>query len=651
MSRRATRWVAIGCVAASVLLLRGPLFEPSFGVVDDGYRMELVRRVVDAEGWDASWEAFRGNLRARFWPVFMIWHLGLYAAFGPSPLPYFLAQAALLAMSLWLVFRLGSVLSPARPLASGLWAALLFLTSGPVAENYVTLGKQNPLLTLLLLGLVSCLVRASAAEGRGDSGARPLACAVLLGCLAVGTKETAVAMAPALLVGAWLCRRSGSVPWRPAAVLGAAVGAASGLSRLLVPVSAGINSYTKQYAQDLAGLGERLPGHMASYGLLLAPTMLAAPLVLWLFLRRPADSRDPRMLLVAVSAAALAAVFLPWRFVFLRYMLPACALWAVFAGPVLAARAGGRLRTAAVALALAGALHGAASHMVESDARGDYDAVSAELLDFLDSVVERGERVYIVGTTRQEEPEQLSHLARLVHGRPDLVLRPMMEESALPILPVSALPGAAEEDLDGAFLRRGGWVVVPLQGNLDHLPGFYYPPQLGLTDQPGRLVRGLLGVTLGRRALLTRSAAVLVPTVPVPLCLRPATARVGYEILRFEPLGAWKADLGDLDGQFLQQKGGWRLAGDSALIVVCLTPGAESQAREIRYRVTGEGRLRAAANDSSLPASRSKGARHTILLPPGALRPGRNEILLRASTGEPPLLTELVIGPRTAGGQ
>ncbi len=138
-------WVVMfSPVLVGLLLMVPRLVSPQFGLFDDGTTILNARAIV-AGTWNPGVEAVTGRYR----PVYWLYYALIYRFAGERPFFFFLANAALLAVTIVGLIYLVRLAGGSRLHA---WiSGMFFAFSGPVVENYYTLSKSEALQVLFLV--------------------------------------------------------------------------------------------------------------------------------------------------------------------------------------------------------------------------------------------------------------------------------------------------------------------------------------------------------------------------------------------------------------------------------------------------------------------------------------------------------------------
>ena len=272
----------------------------------------------------------------RFLPVFWLYHALIYRIIGPNPFLAFVVQSGLfLTLTAGLIrlvrFRGGSNLQAGA-------AGLFFVLSGPIIENFYTLGKTEPP-QLLGMGL-------SVAFIIGYRRVRPLwqkisllffSVTALL--LAIMIKETAVVLIPIglgwLLVG-WV-KQDGrlsanqAIRWAYLGVSLISVALFFGIRAFFVPVSLAEGSNTSAY--HLAWYTMATTASQAA-GWILRDFIFLFPLVIFMGLLFVLKMQPQSRLILDTLVWMLGwmAIYLPWQLALEYYLLPFAAGAAVLGG-------------------------------------------------------------------------------------------------------------------------------------------------------------------------------------------------------------------------------------------------------------------------------------------------------------------------------
>jgi hypothetical protein len=322
-SRRPLRTLALwlsACLIALLIMLPR-LASPQFGLLDDGNSLSTAQLLASGE-WRFG-DIAGGRSRPLYW---IFWALP-YLITGPSPFWYFVANLASLIALVSCIFLLGRAL---RMGSSSIWlAAIIFLLTGPVVENFYTLSKGEPLQLILIVLAMSLPFRAVGARpSTSDRWVWAMVAALIF--LAGVTKETVLVMIPIGL--AWLIvaslgpRQTAWVNRR--AILEALVGFLVGGACFLVyrVITIGPTLLGSGYASGfefsvtrVLNSGSRWLAWLLRDFLFLVP-LSVMPLV-WRR-KRLTMSRTDLLLGCLIWMAGWLAIFLPWVFVAEYYLLP-----------------------------------------------------------------------------------------------------------------------------------------------------------------------------------------------------------------------------------------------------------------------------------------------------------------------------------------
>jgi hypothetical protein len=312
-------WLSICVIAILIMLPR--LASPQFGLLDDGNSLRIAR-LLAAGQWRLQ-DVAGGRSRPLYW---LFWSLP-YLLAGPNPFWYFLANLASLIALVSCVFMLG------RSVGMGVlpsWlAAVTFLLTGPVIENFYTLSKGEPIqLLLILMALILALKSSELPRSRARLAA--WVSIPILTFLAGITKETVLVMIPISLV--WLVAASlkaSSARWIDrgalrAALIGFGIGGVCFLGYRLATVAPGLlgGGYASGFEFSTTRIldsGARWMAWLLRDFLFLLP--LAFLPIVW-GRRSAGPSRKDILLGSLIWMAGWLAIFLPWLFVAEYYLLP-----------------------------------------------------------------------------------------------------------------------------------------------------------------------------------------------------------------------------------------------------------------------------------------------------------------------------------------
>ncbi len=440
LSHRAWTWVLL--TAATTALMAPRLCSSQFGLLDDG----LVPRAAESSLADAIAHFDRES--GRFRPLYWLWLVAQYRLWGPSPLAFFVALSAALAVTAGLIAETVSL--AAKDLRAGLLAGLAFVLAPPVVENYYTLAKGEPWLVLSLASSSYLLVSAlDAADRDAASSRRRLAGAAACLLPAYFWKETAHAMLVVSLLwlaGTWLVSRRLPTSRRPRLVLAYALANVACAALYTVAhaqsgtAAIASGTYSTHYMPSLDTMAQSALRHLA-FAVRDFP-MLPIAAAVWGARRIRAGAGTSWRIRAVVFAGAVwiagwAAMMLPWRATFEYYLLPlsvgVAALTGVFLASI-AAEATARplgwisrmaLGVGAVATAVA-VMNSATNARVQLAV----DAANTELVEFLAAQAPpRGTVLLNLAGDSEYLVEMREHLARL-HGRPDLAVHDLRRASS-----------------------------------------------------------------------------------------------------------------------------------------------------------------------------------------------------------------------------
>ncbi|MEK7407465.1 MAG: hypothetical protein AAB225_20500 [Acidobacteriota bacterium] len=320
-----------------VLLVLVPrLIWPTFGLLDDGVMLDKAAALLD-KPW-ASFTVMREF--GRFMPLSRLYHVLVYGLCGASAVAFYLAQGMLLAVILATLVdftrRCGGSKQQAR------LAAVLFVISPPIAENFLTLSKLEPLqAAALLLALCAC-VRLGASDSRSRTVALGVALFAAL-LAAFFTKETSAAILPVFclwwLVFRLIPREEGFRMPRGTALTLVAISllaffAAFGVWWLSMAGLPPKGSYASLYSLDISRILVNVGHYMMvlphGFPLTVALWVLAA----WLLLERRLLQR--RLLAcLTVWMVCWLCILIPWQGIYYYHLLAFHVGNAVFGGIVL----------------------------------------------------------------------------------------------------------------------------------------------------------------------------------------------------------------------------------------------------------------------------------------------------------------------------
>lgn len=221
------------------------------------------------------WAHLPGQPENLYRPVYLVWLLFNFNAFGASPEGWHFLNLLLHLLMTLLVYRLGRRLMPESPVAVLIAAAIFALHPIHVEAVAWVSGGTECLMSLFFAGSFLCYL----GYRRNDNGIGWLAASLLLFALAVLTKETAVILPGIIVCYEWLLARGTvSAPESRQRQLLSLAGALGGYAVLAV-------LYFTVRAHVLHGFAHRISDVPLSASLLTSPwalyfylTQLVAPL-------------------------------------------------------------------------------------------------------------------------------------------------------------------------------------------------------------------------------------------------------------------------------------------------------------------------------------------------------------------------------------
>jgi hypothetical protein len=427
-------------LAAAIMLPR--LASAQFGLFDDGRTLSVARAIVGGD-FTGIWEPASGRSR----PVYWLFNAATYRLAGPSPVAYFLANAALMMLItaglILLVRKLGGT-----RLQAGLVGAA-FVVSGPIVESFYTLSKPEPVqLAWMVLVVVLCTFvdRANAMAGR----VAILLAALIAALLSDLSKETSLLAIPigfAWLLIAWWGRKQDfqSIVW-PRAVGFAIATVLAGVAFVILRIRFSILDIpTTTYAGKYAFTLQRMLASGIRWGGWLAwDSAYLIPLGIWaVYLAR---SRRSSRLAGAIAASGVWMLcwflfYLPWMYGAEYYLLPLATGGAVLGGialgtavEVLMSRGRGKERVwGAICLGAFLPLLLASLANAVSTARVQLamDGANSSLLGFLQADTPKGTLVVVNIQDPNEYFDEMGMQLSRILNRPDLVLEPFSSQPEL----------------------------------------------------------------------------------------------------------------------------------------------------------------------------------------------------------------------------
>jgi hypothetical protein len=454
-------WIALGLpVLAAVALMVPRILNADFGLFDDSTSISIAEQT-----WAGQWNwredpGGYGRFRPMYWAAFsLIYRLADYQASW-----YFVGNLLLLAGTTLLLGWM--MLALTRSPATAGVAAAAFVLGGPVVEATYTLSKPELLQCFLIVAAGAILYAARRSLAGRLRVRRTLLIAIFV-LLAALTKETAgvlLGIALAWLAIGWTARRlCGSLgtarsvalvrEFLAACVLGMgafAVGAVVSSPDLLAAAGPRAN-FTLDWATVLTNAKAWL--HLIGRDwLYLLPLSVGAGC---LIAAERGFGQVPLMLAPLVWMGAWIALYLPYRFTPVYYLLPfslgAAALTGLLVGYLLRTwlgAGGARSRIAIASLVLAVILFLLTIPNIISNAKIQLsvDSANSEMLEYVAETASAG------GLTLVNMPDDLEYswhvgpMLGMVHDRPDLT--------------VEAYPGP------GSTLEIGTLVVSPFIENV-----------------------------------------------------------------------------------------------------------------------------------------------------------------------------------------
>jgi hypothetical protein len=334
----------LAIAGVSLLVVWPTLIEQHWGLLDDGVMLAVAREL------QKSWDIPTSDV-GRFFPAYFVYYALGYRFFGTETGGYYAVQALLIICTTLLLYAIVRKLTGSNGL--GVLAALLFLTSSTIAENYYTVSKQEPRLILFLLSSLYCYIRADLAAQRSASQAiaRGLpSCGALMWGIASAvslmtaylTKETTLMVLPASglwVLGAFWLEKSGARRTRTRAATGYL-----GLNLVtfaLFMVAAYVSTPTPlPWAGTYTGASLGLFPSVAmlryylnvNFDVLLLVSLALAGLLTWSLLQPPVLSvlASYAVFCLLCAAAYLALFVWLWKMPLAYYLLPVAA-WAAIA--------------------------------------------------------------------------------------------------------------------------------------------------------------------------------------------------------------------------------------------------------------------------------------------------------------------------------
>jgi hypothetical protein len=137
-------WIYLIPLLLCSLVMLPRLLDPHFGLMDDGDFFQKAHQIGNGE-WGPGSEVGAGRFRPMYWYI----HYLLFLVFNDNPTGYFIVNYLVFALLIVGVVRLLKVYGSAN--AAILVSAVLFISSGPIAESYYTLSKYEIFQALFII--------------------------------------------------------------------------------------------------------------------------------------------------------------------------------------------------------------------------------------------------------------------------------------------------------------------------------------------------------------------------------------------------------------------------------------------------------------------------------------------------------------------
>ena len=313
----------IGIIVLLVMLPR--LISAQFGFFDDTETILTSRRIINGN-WSPGEESGGG----RFRPIYWLYYATLYRLAGENPLCFFIGNAILLIISIYLLFRLVDLLT--GNITQAWIAAALFFSSGSIIENVYTLSKPELLqVTFLLMSVLSVVLSVNDDRPNRRIGWKVISIlSIVLACL---TKETALILFPISVLWfilAWLriklvsSGRDCLYQIAKAFLVSSCIGSLAYLIMRSFYLPFGLVSmgYSSQYNFDISYI---LTISRIWLDLLLWDFLYIVPLsipALLILLRKSRTTSYSMIFPALIWMFIWVAIYIPWQFTQVYYLLP-----------------------------------------------------------------------------------------------------------------------------------------------------------------------------------------------------------------------------------------------------------------------------------------------------------------------------------------
>lgn len=131
------------------------LLSPAFGLFDDAQTLRVAREVISGN-YDFPLVVTQPS--GRFFPAYWYFFVPGYLLWGERPLGFLIVNTVSLIITSVCLSKTVAMISGSN--LAGTIAGVLFLLAPPIIENYYTVSKSEPILTLYIIISVLCLVTA-----------------------------------------------------------------------------------------------------------------------------------------------------------------------------------------------------------------------------------------------------------------------------------------------------------------------------------------------------------------------------------------------------------------------------------------------------------------------------------------------------------
>ena len=308
----------------AVLIMIPRLVSAEFGLLDDGFILNEVRRIL---GGDPSMRLFMeaGRFRPFYWLYFTL----IYVLVGPNPFWFFIGHLILL---LVLLVEIRSLM---KYLGANDWqillTSLIFIFSIPIIENYYTLSKGEVVQLVFILAGLICLQKLKETNSARKTWLYAILTFISI-LSAIWAKETTYIMLPlAALWAAYVLYQRKQIPCKEqrayliffGVVLASAAVNFLILSLLDTTLASG-DSYASQYAFTLQAMISRAPRWITLYAFYFPYLLPLVVVVLMILFNKSINHSAARhdLFFFGVWILAWSTGFLPWEYAEAFYLLP-----------------------------------------------------------------------------------------------------------------------------------------------------------------------------------------------------------------------------------------------------------------------------------------------------------------------------------------